>query len=79
MRQGEYMGTVDKKIRIKQNWQRWWVEVFLNIEKKQAHIGDTVLKIDKSGDLWRKEKCLKTRGVSLERLESGEISRNCPE
>ena len=73
MRQGEYMGTVDKKDTNQAELAKMMVgrEVFLNIEKKQAHIGDTVLKID---NLWTsgEKEMSKIRGVSLE-VKSGEI------
>lgn len=73
MRQGEYIGTVDKEETSQSELAKMMVgrEVFLNVEKKQAKIGNTVLKVE---DLWTsgEKEISKIRGVSLE-VKSGEI------
>lgn len=73
MRQGEYIGTVDKEETSQSELAKMMVgrEVFLNVEKKQAKIGNTVLEVE---DLWTsgEKEISKIRGVSLE-VKSGEI------
>ena len=73
MRQGEYMGTVYKSDTNQAELAKMMVgrEVFLNIERKKAKMGDTVLKVE---NLWTsgEKEMSKIRGVSLE-VKSGEI------
>lgn len=73
MRQGEYIGTVDKEETSQSELAKMMVgrEVFLNVEKKQSKIGNTVLKVE---DLWTsgEKEISKIRGVSLE-VKAGEI------
>lgn len=73
MRQGEYMGTVNKSDTNQAELAKMMVgrEVFLNIERKKAKMGDTVLKVE---NLWTsgEKEMSKIRGVSLE-VKSGEI------
>lgn len=73
MRQGEYIGTVDKEETSQSELAKMMVgrEVFLNVEKKQEKIGNTVLEVE---DLWTsgEKEISKIRGVSLE-VKSGEI------
>lgn len=73
MRQGEYMGTVDKKDTSQAELARMMIgrEVFLNIEKTQAHAGKPVLQVE---NLWTsgEKEISKIRGISLE-VKAGEI------
>lgn len=73
MRQGSYIGTVNKKDTSPNELAKMMIgrEVFLNIEKKQAQTGNTVLDIK---DVWisGEKEISKIRGVSLE-VKEGEI------
>jgi len=73
MRQGEYIGTVDKKDTSSAELAKMMIgrEVFLNIEKKTAQTGEVVLKVE---DLWTsgEKEISKIRGVDLE-VRAGEI------
>lgn len=73
MRQGEYIGTVNKKDTSEGELAKMMVgrEVFLNIEKKQVRTGETVLRVE---DLWTsgEKEMSKIRGLSLE-VKEGEI------
>ena len=73
MRQGEYIGTVDKKDTNPAELAKMMIgrEVFLNIEKKKAKAGEVVLKVD---NLWTsgEKEISKIHGVDLE-VRAGEI------
>ncbi|MEG0934271.1 MAG: ABC transporter ATP-binding protein [Clostridia bacterium] len=73
MRRGETIGTVDGKQATYEGLARMMIgrEVFLNVKKAQAVVGETVLSVD---DLWTSgEKALsKIRGLSL-KVRAGEI------
>lgn len=73
MRQGQYIGTVDKKDTSPAGLAKMMIgrEVFLNIEKKEAHPGEPVLEVK---DVWisGEKEISKIRGISLE-VRSGEI------
>ncbi len=73
MRQGEYVGTVDKKDTNPAELAKMMIgrEVFMNIEKKKAKVGDVVLKVD---NLWTsgEKEISKIHGVDLE-VRAGEI------
>lgn len=73
MRQGEYIGTVDKKDTSPAGLAKMMIgrEVFLNIEKKKANPGEKVLEVQ---ELWTsgEKEVSKIRGISLE-VKSGEI------
>lgn len=73
MRQGTYIGTVDKKDTSPEELAKMMIgrEVFLNIEKKEAKTGDVVLKVE---NLWTsgEKEISKIRGVDLE-VRAGEI------
>lgn len=73
MRQGEYIGTVEKKDTNPAELAKMMIgrEVFLNIEKKSSTPGEEVLKVN---DVWisGEKEISKIRGVSLE-VKSGEI------
>jgi simple sugar transport system ATP-binding protein len=73
MRQGEYMGTVEKKDTSQAELARMMIgrEVFMNIEKTEAHAGKPVLQVE---DLWTsgEKEISKIRGISLE-VKAGEI------
>lgn len=73
MRQGQYIGTVDKKDTSPTELAKMMIgrEVFLNMEKKKANPGRTMLKVD---DVWTsgEKEISKIRGVSLE-VKAGEI------
>lgn len=73
MRQGKYIGTVDKKDTSPSELAKMMIgrEVFLNIEKKKANPGRTVLRVE---ELWTsgEKEISKIRGVSME-VKAGEI------
>ena len=73
MRQGTYIGTVDKKDTSPAELAKMMIgrEVFLNIEKKAAKAGEVVLKVE---NLWTsgEKEISKIRGVDLE-VRAGEI------
>ncbi|MDY3250444.1 MAG: ABC transporter ATP-binding protein [Candidatus Choladocola sp.] len=73
MRQGEYMGTVEKKNTSQAELARMMIgrEVFLNIEKTEAHVGKPVLQVE---NLWTsgEKEISKIRGISLD-VKAGEI------
>ncbi|KUO72819.1 MAG: ABC transporter ATP-binding protein [Clostridia bacterium BRH_c25] len=73
MRQGRYVDTVNKADTNTANLAKMMVgrEVFLNVERRKAEIGDTVLEVK---DLWTsgEKELSKIRGVSLT-VKSGEI------
>lgn len=73
MRQGAYIGTVDKKDTSPAQLAKMMIgrEVFLNIEKKKTKTGNTVLKVE---DLWTsgEKEISKIKGISLE-IKAGEI------
>ncbi|MDO4787897.1 MAG: ABC transporter ATP-binding protein [Johnsonella sp.] len=73
MRQGEYMGTVNKTETSPQELTKLMIgrDVFLNIEKKVSHAAETVLKAE---NLWisGEKEISKIKGLSLE-VKSGEI------
>lgn len=73
MRQGQYIGTVAKKDTSPSELAKMMIgrEVFLNIEKKKANPGKTILKAE---DVWTsgEKEISKIRGVSLE-VKAGEI------
>ncbi len=73
MRQGQYIGTVDKKDTSPTELAKMMIgrEVFLSMEKKKANPGRTILKVD---DMWTsgEKEISKIRGVSLE-IKAGEI------
>lgn len=73
MRQGTYIGTVDKRDTTPTDLAKMMIgrEVFLNIEKKKAKTGDTVLKVE---NLWTsgEKEISKIRGISLD-IKAGEI------
>lgn len=73
MRQGAYIGTVNKTDTSEGELAKMMVgrDVFLNIEKKTAKVGNTVLKVE---DLWTsgEKEMSKIRGLSLE-VKQGEI------
>ncbi|MEG2935033.1 MAG: ABC transporter ATP-binding protein [Clostridium sp.] len=73
MRQGEYIGSVDKKDTSPRELAKMMIgrEVFLNIKKKYTETGDVLLKVN---DLWTsgEKEISKIRGISLE-VKRGEI------
>lgn len=73
MRQGEYMGTVDKKDTSEGELAKMMVgrEVFLNIKKEHTKVGKKVLEVK---DVWTsgEKEISKIRGVSLS-VNEGEI------
>lgn len=73
MRQGEYIGTVDKENTSPAGLAKMMIgrEVFLNIEKKKANPGKPVLEVQ---DVWTsgEKEISKIRGISLE-VRTGEI------
>lgn len=73
MRQGCFMGTVDKKDTSPGDLARMMIgrEVFLDIKKEKAEAGDVILKVE---NLWTsgEKEISKIRGVSLE-VRAGEI------
>lgn len=73
MRQGNYVGTVDKKSTSPKELAKMMIgrEVFLNIERKATEVGDVVLKVE---NLWTsgEKEISKIRGVDLE-VRAGEI------
>ncbi len=73
MRQGQYVSTVNKSETNTRELAKMMVgrEVFLNIEKKQAKVGNVVLKVD---NLWTsgEKELSKIRGISLD-VREGEI------
>ncbi len=73
MRQGEYIGSVDKKDTSPRELAKMMIgrEVFLNIKKKYTETGEVLLKVN---DLWTsgEKEISKIRGISLE-VKRGEI------
>jgi ABC-type uncharacterized transport system ATPase subunit len=73
MRQGAYIGTINKKDASLVELAKMMIgrELFLNIEKKKAHTGNTVLKVD---NLWTsgEKEISKIKGISIE-VKAGEI------
>jgi ABC-type uncharacterized transport system ATPase subunit len=73
MRQGCFIGTVDKQDTSPSDLARMMIgrEVFLDIKKEKADIGDVVLEVK---DLWTsgEKEISKIRGVSME-VRAGEI------
>lgn len=73
MRQGKFVSTVNKSDTNTAELAKLMVgrEVFLNIERKKAPVGDVVLKVD---ELWTsgEKELSKIRGVSLD-VRAGEI------
>lgn len=73
MRQGEYIGSVDKKDTSPRELAKMMIgrEVFLNIKKKYTETGAVLLKVN---DLWTsgEKEISKIRGISLE-VKRGEI------
>ena len=73
MRQGRYMGTVDKKDTSEKELAKMMIgrDVFLNIARKEADAKEVVLKVD---ELWTsgEKEMSKIRGISLE-VRAGEI------
>lgn len=73
MRQGQYIGTVDKKDTSPAGLAKMMIgrEVFLNIEKKEANPGKKVLEVN---DVWisGEKEISKIRGISLD-VRAGEI------
>lgn len=73
MRQGQYIGTVDKKDTSPKELAKMMIgrEVFLNIERKAAKVGNVVLKVE---NLWTsgEKEISKIRGIDLE-VRAGEI------
>lgn len=73
MKQGRYTGTVNKSETSPTELTKMMIgrEVFLNIEKKKAHQGDTVLEVK---DLWTsgEKEISKIRGISFD-VKAGEI------
>ncbi|MEM1486326.1 ABC transporter ATP-binding protein [Oscillospiraceae bacterium PP1C4] len=73
MRQGKFVDTVNKEDTNTAELAKMMVgrEVFLNVAKKKAEVGNTVLQVE---DLWTsgEKELSKIRGVSLE-VKAGEI------
>ena len=73
MRQGNYIGTVDKEKTNTAELARMMIgrEVLMSINKNKSDIGDVLLKVD---DLWTsgEKEISKIRGVSFD-LRAGEI------
>lgn len=73
MRQGEYIGSVDKKDTSPRELAKMMIgrEVFLNIKKKYTETGKVLLKVN---DLWTsgEKEISKIRGISLQ-VKRGEI------
>lgn len=73
MRQGEYIGSVDKKDTSPRELAKMMIgrEVFLNIKKKYTETGEVLLNVN---DLWTsgEKEISKIRGISLE-VKRGEI------